>query len=452
MKKIFLIYIFAFYNQSLFTMADLGKKNEASEGIKHHTVTEPYFPSFYTKHKKITDTSMAGVVGFVAAEASFVVTQEPDPLTVRDIGLIGIAGFTGYYLAKKALFWFVGKPTMLDLILTDPQAILDLNSKVCDDCMKAVQNQLSKKGIDLEAKELTDKQIDMFVGSFETHCTDHEKEAPLFFIGECQAQEFCSCMFTRSINPQYRERYEDTVVADLVEVSSSGSKPVSYASFGSGGMFTDLRIITKFLAKHPDANFSIHLIDGQYMPYPTAHEFATNDRRVFLSESQLLSRESCRHVIDLAKKAKQVKSGEEQKAKSDVYQSYAYNARKAYQFLNWITKTFPKAGIALCMHNLEDDFKKYVDSKKIPIDLLTACDIEDEMSVLRKGPVSYLALTKHYPDAKNIWLSKSDKTLEWDGQAHLLSISTREKFGYQTVVYTDQNDAEQTLYLKDVPL
>ncbi|MFA6066038.1 MAG: hypothetical protein WC707_02535 [Candidatus Babeliaceae bacterium] len=131
-------------------------------------------------------------------------------------------------------------------LLEDPQGLLAEMKQI----RKNFSAEMSKYGADFN--ETTHRQV----------VQDFEKECTFFLLTECAAE---SCLLRRSNNPRYRAAFEDRV-ANALSDKLSNDTLIRCLSYGSGGLLSDFRILSKALSKKPCAQLKIDLIDTLFKP------------------------------------------------------------------------------------------------------------------------------------------------------------------------------------------
>lgn len=170
--------------------------------------------------------------------------------------------------------------------------------------------------------------------------------------------------------------------------------------------------MAKTLAKKPKAHLAIHLIEGNNTPYVTAVDFLGFSREITINQKPLNFDNSLSEY-----KQFMVSMGEELGCMTDdeLHIQLVSNCmriqKKNEQILAWLTKTFPDAKLSLFIHDFTDNYFNYLDKHKLPYaDVVSAADIQDEMSLLRDSVTNYAKLCtktlEKKPSAYNVWLAK----------------------------------------------
>lgn len=340
------------------------------------------------------------VAGGTCALGACVQRALEKPVSLFSLAAFGIVGGVVGYIYYDSC----SHPELIDVLLTNPVVgltnIYATNEKFC--------NELRQDGLEDE------KNVLRLMERFEFFIKKYEQENPLFLLGECTQNGFFDCVFTRSINPSYREKFEKRVSQKLIEKISSNKQDegaISYTSFGCGGALSEVIILAKALAKQPDAHLIIHLIEGNNIPYVTAADFLGVSREIKINQKSL-------NFDDKLTEYKQfmVSKGEEiECTDNDLHIRLVSNCikiqKKNEQILTWLTNTFPDAKLSLFIHEFTDNYFNYLDKHKLPYaDVVSTADIQDEMSLLRGSVTNYAKLCiktlEKKSNACNVWLAK----------------------------------------------
>lgn len=356
-------------------------------------VTEPYKPGLCARYPGISNFLKSSALGGLA-------TFGANQAGTNNSFAIGAAAFAAIF-AYNAF-----KPPVLDSLLTNPYKALIQGYKIRTNFADKFKNE---NGDDLDLK----KQL----STYKKLKKETKKKSPLFLLGECTE----GCVLSRAYESDYRKIYEDRVIAALSAKSKILEQPMQYTSFGCGGMFQDLVVITKFLAQNPNAKIDIHLIDMQHTPYCGIRNLLQKDFAVKPKENIDLEPEM-EKIIALAREKWGAEKLSDNVIKNSITISYIEQEDKGKQFISYLRKTFPHAQISLCLHASTDDYIIYLKEHNIPYpDIVTAADIMDEMSLLKKSAKNYISLCiktlQNKPESTNIWLDKENYT-----QAEIMSI------------------------------
>lgn len=234
----------------------------------------------------------------------------------------------------------------------------------------------------------------------------YEEQCPIFLLEECDSYY---CCFNRKDHPYYRKYYERTVCQEISKKITSGvgkNNPVVYTSFGCGGMLEDMFVLAGALTQHPDAQFTIHLIDKDHDGYVRAldtfnisRQIALQQRPLGLSEDLFLNQQVYEKLSEKL-----------------IFASLMIQ-KKGKQMLALLADTFPRAKLALYIHDLSDSYFNYLEQNGMDhADILVAADIENnEDNKNLPGDADF----EHYkslcvktlekrPNSANIWLSREN--------------------------------------------
>jgi hypothetical protein len=364
-------------------------------------ITVPYEPGFAAKNpKKINVAKSLVVAGGVCTLGAYVQKDKPSLLVLAGLGVGAFA--VSYFYNNK-----YNGPQLVDSLLTNPQQSLNDIYKTRHEFDAEAQKEDLENEKDI--LKLTNK-IDILVQKYEQKC-------PIFFFGECNSGGFFPCVFTRSLNPSYRKSFEGRVSKDLLSKINSRQNTqdsVVYTSFGCGGALSEMIILTKVLAKKPDACLDIHLIEGNNICYVKVIDYLNRLREItaqqksFNADDVLLG-----NYIKSVIPEKEKKEKTEDELKLQIISNSLTIQKKYQQGIAWLTKTFPNARLSLYIHDFTDSYLEYLDKHNLAhADVVAAADIQDDMSHMRKGPENYLTLCKktldNKPEALNVWLAKDN--------------------------------------------
>ncbi len=218
----------------------------ALHGMRSDLIITQLYPPFSKRHKEKIDNIKAGAIALLSSGAAFAGKK-----------YLGLPISTGLHIAiplmsfGAAVLWQKHQKQknpkqLVDLLLTNPQKVLDYMEFV------APEFQSGSEGA------TTDK----LAREYEQSKEDYEKRCPIFLLRECQGNY---CPLSRN-NTSCRKTFETKMTDVLLEKlnSRTDQNQVEHVSFASGRLFQDLVILTKVLAKKPDATMSVHFIDLQY--------------------------------------------------------------------------------------------------------------------------------------------------------------------------------------------
>lgn len=264
------------------------------------------------------------------------------------------------------------EPTLVDSISSQPLKVLNYSNDVNNKFKKEVDQRQFDKIKDCEKLKHEFKEL---VQKF-------EKKSPIFLLCECTQEGFGACLLSRKYQSKYRQFYEDKVVADLIsKLEKNHGGPIHYTSFGCGGLFQDLVILTKVLNYKPDAKIVINLIDNQYTPYVAARDFLNDTREI-----------DVHYELDLKLVMPQLKKfAREEGGLMDISDTelevnitgWMINWQaQIKQLISFLKKTFEKSILTFYIHDNVNSYFSYLEKNNLPFaDVITAADIDDEISM-----------------------------------------------------------------------
>ena len=300
----------------------------------------------------------------------------------------------------------IASPRLIDSLLNDPgQTIKSIYAT-----RNEFTEQAKQEGLDKE------KNVTKLLASLGSLSQQYEQKCPIFFLGECtDANDWFPCVFTRSLNPFYRKRFEEKVSQSLIEKITSNQipGPINYTSFGCGGALPEMVILTKVLAQKPDACLNIHLIEGNNICYVSAVDHLnilreiTPNQQLFTFDDKTID-----NYIQIVKEKDGITDHDDNDIKVQLAENCFEVHKKYKQMITWLTQTFPHAKLSLFVHEFTDSYLDYLDKHNLShADVVAAADIQDEMSYLRGGPKNYVKLCAKTLEknklASNAWLSKN---------------------------------------------
>jgi hypothetical protein len=251
----------------------------------------------------------------------------------------------------------------------------------------------------------------------------YEHIFPLFLLNECtkeigNTETNDNCLLSRTYKPHYRNCFEKHASNLLIEkLQKSPNQPVTYTSFGCGGAFQDLIIITKALIQQPKALLTIHLIDGVNTPYTSAVDFLNHTHEIkveqnFTFGSQLAEYEQ--YARDKEKHDPAIQNFTQEALKLQLLDLCLSTQAKYKQFLSWLNKQFSQATISLYVHNQASNYCNFINENKCShADVVTTVDIDDETSKETHSIQDYTALClttlTNNPTSVNAWLRKTNE-------------------------------------------
>ncbi len=372
--------------------------NTKKTAFQYKVITEPYTPSFIQRHTLLTKAAglfCAGALVYIGAQCSHTNTDPfPTPLL-----LMG----TGAALATATIV-HTSQHHLLDLLLTNPLQALNK--------IYAVERKF-KEGILADHPNMESYDLIQQTGLFKQYIEKYTRRYPILFLGECTAYGCEACVFSRAYNQKYRASFETVVSSECLKKIGTANNPLIYTSFGCGGAFQDLVILTKVLTQMPTAQVTVHLLDGQHILYTTAKTLLAQ-RRVINTK---IRTDLTTVLSDLAQIARAEDSSTNTISDSTLQKKladkFAYVEEKYAQMLSFLEKSFPNASINIHIHDVVESYWEYCQQNRLAApDVLHTCDIQDEMSLLRNGPRDYInlcALTLNQkPTSYNAWLAKKE--------------------------------------------
>jgi len=260
--------------------------------------------------------------------------------------------------------------------------------------------------LDPTSKIDADQETSIIIPKIKDFIQKYEQKCPFFYLGECTADD--CCIFTRKCNPYLRAAYETKTSSLLLEkIQAHQDKIIHTVHFGCGGALSDLVIITKTLVQQPNAKLHIHLIDGNNNSYITMQDYFNKTHEIKADQS--FEWNDC-YIAHLKKIApNEVKDMSDTQIKRQIIVSNLFDEIKYQQFIRWLQYTFPNATLSLSIHSTQENYLEYVQKNNIPYaDIVTAADIQDEISMMRASVKNYAILCQKIlqlnPDSSNIWL------------------------------------------------
>jgi hypothetical protein len=342
------------------------------------------------------------VAGGTCALGAYAQCMLEKPVSLFSLaGLAVVGGVVGYIY-----YDWCNHPELIDVLLTNPVEgltnIYATNKKFC--------NELQQERLEDE------KDVLRFAEKLEFFVRKYEQENPLFLLGECTQNGFFACIFTRSINPSYRERFEERVSQKLIEkisLNKQNESPINYTSFGCGGALSETIILAKALAKKPNAHLTIHLIEGNNISYVAAVDFLGFSREMKINQKLFNFNDKLSEYRKFIESKGETLECTDNELHIQLVSNCMVIQKKNEQILTWLTSTFPDAKLSLFIHDFTDNYFKYLDKSKLPYaDVVSAADIQDEISLMRDSVTNYKKLCTKTLEKKsnacNVWLAKDD--------------------------------------------
>ncbi|MFA6527617.1 MAG: hypothetical protein WCT20_04290 [Candidatus Babeliales bacterium] len=332
----------------------------------------------------------------------------------------------------------------LNLVLTNQAAALN---KIDTENDAAIQHM---KDLDIE-KKAPIEQCELF----REFVQKQESVCPVILLGECTKEDFWDCRLSRTYQPFYRNCFEENVVTALLgKLTAIDTRQIEYVGFGVGGCFQDFVIVAKTLAQKPNAPLSIHLIDRNFTPYVKWRDE--------LNSGRCIDRDYFSDFI--AQKPRLLGYGRKEWADENISDTQLEQRLfgectrievQALQFIGFLKKMFPQSHLQLYLHESSESYLDYINRHQMtPADLITAADIQDEMSLLRRSMRDYLLLCEktlqQNPLSLNFLLDKHPE--DEKAEACLTKICLEEKPGCKK--FNTGNDPAFTipLYWSNLPI
>lgn len=239
---------------------------------------------------------------------------------------------------------------------------------------------------------------------------------PAFMLDECTTYDASLCVFSRFANPHLRaafETYTTQMIAKIVEKHKKPNTIFSYVGFGVGNAYQDFAVIIKALNANPTMSLNIHLIDGSNIVYTTPCDFLKRSHEivpgaVFDWQGQLNA--YIEHTKTLDDRITNDLTSKYDETVMTIMSNVHTEDLKWQQFIQTLRTMFPHATIRLFIHDLAENYTAYIHNNGLEqADLITATDIQDEMSLLRNSVKMLYNLThqtaQKNPHIKTVWLS-----------------------------------------------
>lgn len=226
---------------------------------------------------------------------------------------------------------------------------------------------------------------------------------PLFLLLEC-TDPFGCCELGRFTYPEKRRLFEDYVCDRLVDIAKQ-KRRIEYVSFGSGFLFQDFVVLTKFLEKEPSAHVNIHCIDVQYNAYLDVQNYLAKQEKTL--EQALM--ETTRELVKEEKDEEKIKG-----TAKILLINYLQISAMEKQFVGFLRSVFPEAQVSLNLYKSDEQYQSYmsfierVGSQYPAPDIIVASDIYNEIDLWQKSEQHYIKLCtkgkKENPEMQNVIL------------------------------------------------
>ena len=282
-------------------------------------------------------------------------------------------------------------------------ALLTMSSSVLAD-IRGLQREFN-------AQLPTTESVEDYVKAFQKLFSTYELRHPLFCLTECMPEGVLHsyCPYDRIQYPQIRKDFEEIVAAHMVDkVNNSKGFPVHCTFFNSSGLFQELMIMLKVLMQVPEARVTVHLIDNHYNLYCRARALKENSYVRDVSSYSTIISEVLTFMPFILK-------GENDAARLvkdcaatqwDYVKNCLWVEGITKQFTSCLKALFPKAQIAVQVHDLFANYLNYLATFKLPHpDIVTAIDIDTNKAVveelLEEYTTLYIATLQHKPNSQN---------------------------------------------------
>lgn len=390
MKK---IYLSAILLSAQFMNFAMNNDDLKFNGRKQIEITAPYTPSILVRYPRLITLGLGGMSYLIGNYGQ----EKVNPAYLGAAGLVA-----GYFLTRKT--------QLIDSLLLNP--IEGLQHAY------SIHEKFSQEG---NKKDLDNKPLAEMKPEFEKLKNKYEQQSPIFLVGECIQEGFGPCLLSRTYDPRYRTAFENKIAQAVLTKLQTTAAPLNYVSFAHGGMYQDLVIFAKILAKNPNANLNIHFIDIQNTPYVKARSLLGNGREI--SQTYCIDIDPCRDKLVACAKKKGGAQGKDSVIADNLDRTCILAESRFKEVVNFLQKTFPKAHLSLQIHSSSENYLKYREKNNLPLpDIVTAADIQDDMSCMKKAPAHYMTLCakvqKNNSLMMNYWLAKNDN------KAQIVSLST----------------------------
>jgi hypothetical protein len=396
----------------------------ATRAGSDRVVTEPYEPSLAVRCPLVKMAGAAIAAAGLGVAAQHTILETPGS-RLLPLGLAcAAAGVVKMHHSYKTGF--------LDLLLTDPEKALGRVKKVSNACSKEGEAELEHS--------VSDEVV-----LFKKLVKKHEKNCPVFLLGECTSEDWGACCLSRAYCPQYRDQYESRVCDSLLEKLQKNGDAVHYVDFGSGGAFQTLVVLARTLSKKPDSSLAVHLIDPKHTPHTVSRDTLQVHRAVNIHDDYNLE-PIMPQLLQHGREEWGGKNDEDSVIRKGILSGYALVEEQGKQMIGWLAKTFPDAKLSLSLHESSQSYLNYLEKIGLPSpDVISAADIQDEMSLIHGSMQGYSLLCRQTlqkkPDSINWLLGKKSQSTGCLTQLSLTPLS-----GASTAV---SNPDLETIYSTD---
>lgn len=396
-KTCYFLFLVSISSVTLFGMDNATYVGVAENGDQLPVITRPYSPAFADRYPVVwglIKTGMCTTAAYCLASC-----QETVPTCGIVAGGLVVGG------TMSAVSYARNKYRFLNSLLLNPIAACNTIYKTHAAYGQALDRKVKEENLSSdEAQQRAVPIVLKLINSYEKIC-------PVYFLGECVREDWWYCVLSRRFEPLYRESFEQNVVKTLLAcLDSKAERPVQYVGFGCGGAFQDFVIAVKTLAQKPDASLAIHLIDRKYTPCVACLGLLSDSHQIVPKIPIDYYR-----IMPLVKQRYKDEWGAKdlpdvQFENAVIGESIRIEVR-AKQFVSFLQKTFPRAHVELFLHSDKQDYLEYIEKHGSRYaDVISAADIQDEMSLLTRGPLDYGLLCQRVlqqnPESRNYWLSR----------------------------------------------
>lgn len=292
----------------------------------------------------------------------------------------------------KNLFFYV---LLFNIVITpcigSMGDLVEKTTQVLDICADT-RKQFMQATNELVTRKLSlPNEFDQFLALIQRH----ETTCPFFLLAECMGNYFGDlyvgpCILSRKDHPQYRVLFESKVVESAIAKLATPESHLEYVSFGSGGCFQDLVIITKILTAKPMATITIHVIDPQYEDYVTCR--TTLGYTTVVNASRLIDP----HTPFFGSQQSQFNSIRGIFVMQETFR----------QFIASLQTHFPLAHLALYVHDSGQHYLDYITKHKMPYaDIITAIDLPDNgITAAQQYAILCIEALRNKADSFNVLL------------------------------------------------
>lgn len=147
-------------------------------------------------------------------------------------------------------------------------------------------------------------------------------------------------------------------------------------------------------------------------------DYFKNGREIDAAHADTPTPDFLDKALELAKNEKHTSQRpSDEEFKQNVKSNLIFWSKRPHQFISFLQKIFPQAQLSLLVHASTDEYLQYLDDNKLSYpSVITAVDIEDEMSLMRGSTTNYLKLCvlslQQNPSSKNFFLSRGKNRCE----------------------------------------